>query len=501
MFAKAALFLLSAGSTWMAVPAAQAQVTVALTTVYNFTGNDDGSNPQSLLLGSDGNFYGTAAFGGLYGLGTVFKLTPAGQLTTIYSFTGGNDGGTPDPGLVQDSLGNLYGVAFQNGANNYGTIFQVTTSGAFTVLHSFTNEDGSYPLTSLTQGSDGNFYGVTGSGLFYEVTPSGNYTLLNTSPMYRLISGLALGRDGNFYGAVDAGSSGHAGLVQVSPAGTMKLIGTFTAINGEAEPTFIQGSDGNFYGTTGGDGFSNYGGTVFRLAPDGTYTLLHSFDDPNEGLLTPNSKLFEGSDGNFYGATSTLGTNDGGTLFQITPDGMFTTLYNFSGSDGSGPEEGGNINTQPGSALVLGSDGNLYGTAVRGGTQNSGTIFKLALHPSFFANAVALSNGVYYLAFPDGAFFGYYAFFSDPHYLYHYDLGYEYVFNANDGNNGVYLYDFASSTFFYTSSGSPLPFPYLYDFSLNSVVYYFPDPNNPGRYNTDGVRYFYDFATGQVISK
>ena len=117
----------------------------------------------------------------------------------------------------------------------------------------------------------------------------------------------------------------------------------------------------------------------------------------------------------------------------------------------------------------------------------------------FFAGAVALSNGVDYLAFSTGRPFGYFSFLSDPNYIYHQDLGFEYVYDATDGKSGVYLYDFKSNGFFYTSP--TFPFPYLYDFSLNSVVYYFPDPNNPQRYNTNGVRYFYVFSTGQVISK
>ena len=119
--------------------------------------------------------------------------------------------------------------------------------------------------------------------------------------------------------------------------------------------------------------------------------------------------------------------------------------------------------------------------------------------PAFFAGETTLSNGVYYLQFDNGNPFGYYALLGDPDYVYHFDLGYEYVFDANDGYDGVYLYDFASSTFFYTSPS--FPFPYLYDFSLNAVLYYYPDPNNPGRYNTSGVRYFYDFATGKIITK
>ncbi len=120
-------------------------------------------------------------------------------------------------------------------------------------------------------------------------------------------------------------------------------------------------------------------------------------------------------------------------------------------------------------------------------------------HLSFFTGATAVGNGVDYLPFPNGNYFGYYTFLSDANYLYHFDLGYEYVFDAADGKSGVYLYDFKSGHFLYTSP--TFPFPYLYDFSLNSVLYYFPNPAAPGRYNTDGTRYFYDFATGQVIAE
>ena len=119
---------------------------------------------------------------------------------------------------------------------------------------------------------------------------------------------------------------------------------------------------------------------------------------------------------------------------------------------------------------------------------------------SFFAGEVALSDGAYYLSFPNnGNIFGYYSYLSDSRYIYHFDLGYEYVFDANDSKSGVYLYDFKSNSFFYTSPG--FPFPYLYDFNLNAVLYYYPDPNSEGHYNTGGTRYFYNFATGQIIKK
>lgn len=120
-------------------------------------------------------------------------------------------------------------------------------------------------------------------------------------------------------------------------------------------------------------------------------------------------------------------------------------------------------------------------------------------HPTFFIGEVALSNGVYYLRFPaNGNIFGYYAYLEDPRFIYHFDLGYEYLVPSNDGANGLYLYDFQSGSWFYTSSS--FPFPYLYDFSLNATLYWFPDIYDSQRY-TSHPRYFYNFATGQVITK
>ena len=120
-----------------------------------------------------------------------------------------------------------------------------------------------------------------------------------------------------------------------------------------------------------------------------------------------------------------------------------------------------------------------------------------AAHPAFFAGEAALSNGVYYLALPNGNPFGYYSYLTDQNYIYHFDLGYEYLIDANDGKGGIYLYDFASSHWWYT--GREYPFPYVYDFTLSAVLYYYPDANNQGHYTTN-PRYFYDFGTGSIIT-
>ena len=118
-----------------------------------------------------------------------------------------------------------------------------------------------------------------------------------------------------------------------------------------------------------------------------------------------------------------------------------------------------------------------------------------ALRRSFHGED-SLGGGMYYLQFPNGTPFGYYSYLTDQNFIYHFDMGFEYLFDANDANHGIYFYDFASSSFFYTS---PSTFPYLYDFSLNAWLYYLPDFNNPGRYSHN-PRWFFNFATGQWIT-
>jgi len=118
-------------------------------------------------------------------------------------------------------------------------------------------------------------------------------------------------------------------------------------------------------------------------------------------------------------------------------------------------------------------------------------------HAPFFTGEVPLANGVYYLQFSNGTPFGYYTYLTDPRFIFHFDMGYEYWFDANDGHNGIYFYDFMSNHFFYTSPS--FPFPDLYDFSLGTVLYYLPDANNPGRYSQN-PRWFFNFATGQWIN-
>jgi probable HAF family extracellular repeat protein len=212
----------------------------------------------------------------------------------------------------------------------------------------------------------------------------------------------------------------------------------------------------------------------------------------------------------------------GGTMTDLgTLGGTISTGYGINDSG----QVTGSSETATGRAAFLYTDGTMYdlndlASGNMGGFINLGTGFginshgwitgqgqkldgsvdaflaKPAPHPAFFNGETALGGGWYYLQFANGTPFGYYSYLADQHYVYHIDMGYEYWFDANDGQGGIYFYDFTSNDFAYTS---PSSFPYLYDFSLNAWLYYLPDVNNPGHY-THNPRWFYNFTTGQWIT-
>ena len=301
----------------------------------------DGANPEVLIQGNDGNFYGTTATGGANNLGTVFKLTPGGVETILYSFKGGSDG-AGGQGLVQASDGNFYGTTGGGGANGAGTVFRLTPEGVETILYAFSGTsyagpDGANPVGQLVQGSDGNFYGVTELGGLPSPVVN-NTTTCGT-------------------------------VFKVTPEGIETILHRFSGPDGQyPEAGLIQGSDGNFHGTTSGNNTSS--GTVFRVTPEGAETTLYTFN-PANGVdgAAPLASLIQGSDGNFYGTTSGGGTNLSGTAFQLTPSGVETVLYSFPKSSVPGPDTN----------LVQGIDGNLYGASFYGGAYDEGYFFSLVL--------------------------------------------------------------------------------------------------------------------------
>jgi uncharacterized repeat protein (TIGR03803 family) len=261
--------------------------------------------------------------------------------------------------------------------------------------------DGQYSETPLVQGSNGNFYGSTtegGSkvgnyGAIFEITPAGEFAKLHafcTKPACadgNIPSGLVEGTDGNFYGTTSYEGSGDAGTVfRMDPTGHITTLYAFCLLSDctdGARPWagLVQATDGNFYGTavTGGNSTCTQGcGTIFKITPQGDFTLLYSFcsqTNCTDGFY-PFAGLIQGTDGNLYGTASAGGSNKAtGTIFKITLGGTLTTLYNFCSqpncADGITPNGG----------LVQGTDGKFYGMTTGGGTDQCqlgcGTVYSL----------------------------------------------------------------------------------------------------------------------------
>jgi uncharacterized repeat protein (TIGR03803 family) len=358
-----------------------------LTTLLTFNGAN-GAGPQSALIqGTDGNFYGTTSIGGdalcepPNGCGTVFKVTPGGTLTTLHTFcrqAGCDDGANPYGALVLGTDGNFYGTTGGGGLNGLGTIFRITPQGKFTALYS-----GAGGTSTLIQASDGNLYGTAGGGEFgagiiFKITPQGNLTTLynfcalsgcadGSDPQ----SGLVWGTDGNLYGTTyNGGHSGAGTVYKLSPTGHLTTLHSFGSKDGvHPIAALVQASNGDFYGSTFFGGRVMYVcsigcGTVFSINSAGSMKTLETFDW-SDGAQ-PEAALIQATDGNLYGTTADgLGA---GTIFNITPAGALTLLYGFYG----GPS-----GSQPYGGLVQSTSGIFYGTTGGGFVGVDGTVFSL----------------------------------------------------------------------------------------------------------------------------
>ena len=363
------------------------------------SGTDIGASPSyaSLIQASDGNFYGITCGGGANGQGAVFNISPGAVFTLLHSFsTAATDGECPFGALVEGTDGNFYGTSTGGGASGQGTIYEITSAGVFSLLHSFSNAatDGENPDAGLVQGTDGNFYGTTyggganGDGTIFKISSTAPYTFtlihsFSTATTDGMIArgGLVQGTDGNFYGMTEVGGANGAGTVfRISPVSpyTLTVIHSFNGSDGNLPfAGLIQATDGNFYGMTNQGGANNRG-AVFKIssASPYTFTLLHSFSASNASDgMSPFGNLVQSTDGSFYGMTNQGGATGYGTVFQINSSGTFSLVHSFSynnPADGNGPY--GN--------LVQGADGNLYGMTALGGANSDGVIFKLTGSPT-----------------------------------------------------------------------------------------------------------------------
>ena len=414
---------------------AQAQT---FTTLVDFDGNDGAEPLAALVQGADGNLYGTTSMGGIsnsqcFGsCGTAFKITVAGSLTTMYEFCAQpdcTDGYDPIGGLVLGTDGNFYGTTEYGGTTiAAGTVFKISRNGTLITLYNFCSKlycaDGENSTAPLFEAANGHFYGTTQLGGVYgtfgtafEITPTGNLTTVfsfdkkdGESPY----GGLIQGSDGNFYGTTFDGGKGQGCFpdqggcgtaFRLTPGGKLTTVHSFcpspTNCSDGAQPQagLIQATDGNLYGVTSNGATHGYAGTIFRIAPTGTTTTFYNFcAQPNcaDGG-EPAAPLIQGSDGNLYGTTllggdinCNLGYGYGcGTVFRITPQGSLTTLHTFESSDGAFPL-----------SLVQATNGTFYGVTNNGGTFNSscsegcGTIFSLDVSLGPFVTFVRAAGKV-----------------------------------------------------------------------------------------------------------
>ena len=331
-----------------AATAASAQTVTELHTYPIGSGAWSGIRaPQAMAQGRDGNLYSTIANNGTGTSvdGTVYKITTTGTLSEVYSFcslTGCDDGNDPEGGVALGLDGNLYGTTKIGGKDGAGTIFKVTPTGTLTTLYSFTNSTD------------------------------------DSAPIYRVV----LGQDGNFYGVSEAEYNGQYGaFFRISASGVFKELADFDYTNGSLPNLPTQGTDLNFYGTAqqGGDNGTNCG-VIYKATTGGKITVLHNFAGyPTDGCR-PISVLVQGTDGDFYGTTYSGGVsaadgNGNGTIFKISPSGVYTVLHSFTyGVSGSSNIYDAQL---PQAGLTLGTDGNFYGVGANGGMKNYGAIFKI----------------------------------------------------------------------------------------------------------------------------
>lgn len=381
---KLAFFLLGAIGALMVVPLGQAQTYTDLFDLTQSTGSGPG-NPNLLAQGQDGNLYSTMP-SSFPGDGTTVVAPPSGGIVTVTHYFQGTDGFSPMSGLTLGIDGNFYGTTYIHSTGPYGEVFKVTPGGTVTVLYGFNNStDGAYPWAPPIQASDGNLYGVTqgGTPVAYKITLStGVYSVLANLPGPS-IAPLIVASDGNFYGTTITGGKFNDGTVfQLTRKGVLKVIYNFgtAAFDGTTpDGPVMQAADGKFYGTTYWGGSSGLG-IVYQLTA-GAYKILHNFGG-SDGAHSP-AGLVQGSDNFLYGVTVAGGALGDGAFFKINTTGTtYAVLHDFDGKPSGG---------SPSATPVLHTTGTIYGWGTVGPKEGVFYSMNVGLKP--FASLVVLTAG------------------------------------------------------------------------------------------------------------
>ena len=379
------------------------------TTLYTFTGGNDGGLPWgALTLSGDGTLlYGmTENYGTNLYYGTAFALGTNGAFTILHAFTGGNDGGNAYGALTRSGDGTtLYGMTASGGVSNSGTAFALGTNEVFTTLYAFTGgNDGGFPNGSLTLSGDGTtFYGMTSQG---GVSNSGTAFALGTNGVFTTLYAFTGGNDGGYpYGSVTLSGDGttlygmtkNGGANSVGTAFALGTNGVFTTLyaftggTDGANPNgslILSGNGTTLYGMTPNNGANGYG-TVFALGTNGVFTTLYTFTGGSDGGIPKGDLTFSTDGTKLYGMTAAWsggGGSSDGLIFQMNLDGSgFKPLHSFSGgSDGSDPE---------GSLILSGNGSTLYGMTRSGGGPGLGTAFALTLQMTISVAANPVAGG------------------------------------------------------------------------------------------------------------